>query len=248
MWRVWGKFFVDGNVNPKYSDVTKDNWTYGIYNQITNSKVDNTFTPVTKDTMRINTPIDFVAVTTHTAEDAYRRVLDYAGCSKSRDSYDNTLAADARNGKATYTGSGLGKGFVNSQDDCGGWPVLNGTEAPKDSDGDGIPDEWETANGLNPNDKTDGAKTADNGYTNLENYLNSLVADITEAQNAGGTIMGYVINEDGSLSTGIDSVIKDADTVYDNRVYTLDGRMAGTDIETLPKGIYIINKRKVVIK
>ncbi|WP_371741760.1 pectate lyase [Prevotella sp. PTAC] len=248
MWRVWGKFFVDGNVNPKYSDVTKDNWTYGIYNQITNSKVDNTFTPVTKDTMRINTPIDFVAVTTHTAEDAYSRVLDYAGCSKSRDSYDNTLAADARNGKATYTGSGLGKGFVNSQDDCGGWPVLNGTEAPKDSDGDGIPDEWETANGLNPNDKTDGAKTADNGYTNLENYLNSLVADITEAQNAGGTIMGYVINEDGSLSTGIDSVIKNVDTVYDNRVYTLDGRMAGTDIETLPKGIYIINKRKVVIK
>ena len=48
--------------------------------------------------------------------------------------------------------------------------------AAKDTDGDGIPDEWETANGLNPKSKADGAKyTLSKTYTNLEVYLNSLV-------------------------------------------------------------------------
>jgi hypothetical protein len=46
---------------------------------------------------------------------------------------------------------------------------------PRDSDGDGMPDEWERQHGLNPNNPADGAldKNGD-GYTNVEEYLNSL--------------------------------------------------------------------------
>ena len=77
MWHVWGKYYVNGNVNSKYSDVTKDNWTYGMYNQIDNSSVDNTYTQATKDTMKIDVPIKYEVVTTHTAEQAYERVLSY---------------------------------------------------------------------------------------------------------------------------------------------------------------------------
>jgi pectate lyase len=54
----------------------------------------------------------------------------------------------------------------------GGWPVYTGGEAPADTDGDGMPDEWEKRNGLNPADGADGNVIAGNGYTNLENYLN----------------------------------------------------------------------------
>ena len=197
MWHVWGKFYVDGNVNSKYDDVTRDNWTYGMYNQITNgSGVDYTYTQETKDTMRIDKPIDFVAVTTHSAEDAFQKVLDYAGCrrlSTTRDALDLILVEDAKNGTATYTGSNCDPGFINSQDDCGGWPVLTAANAPADLDNDGISDQWEDFNGLDPTDPTDGNKVGEDGYTNLERYLNSLVNTTTLSQNVGGTQQGYII-------------------------------------------------------
>ena len=116
------------------------------------------------------------------------------------------IVDDTRNGKATCTGgqytdkNGNLKeslpGLINSQEDVvyadgtKGWPVLNSTATPTDTDGDGMPDSWEESHGLNPNDKTDGALATVNGYTNLEVYMNSLVEDITTSQNADGSIEG----------------------------------------------------------
>ena len=91
---------------------------------------------------------------------------------------------------------------MNSQDDNtalvslygSAWPTLNSGTAPSDSDNDGMPDVWETANGLNPNDASDATKTASGTwYTNIELYANSLVNDITIAQNEGGTMMGETL-------------------------------------------------------
>lgn len=198
---MWGKYYVTGNVNPTYGDVTRDNWTYGMYNQINTSDTDGTWSQATKDSIRIDSPMPFVRVTTHTAEDAYERVLSYVGASLSRDSHDELMVSDARNGKATYTGSGNSKGFINSQDDnkpagaaanWSAWPTLESTEAPVDTDGDGMPDSWELAHGLNPEDASDGNLRDENGYTNLEHYLNSIVEHITEAQNEGGVEDGYI--------------------------------------------------------
>ena len=261
MWHVWGKFYVDGNVNTKYDDVTNDNWTYGMYNQITNgSGVDYTYTAETKDTMRINEPIDFVAVTTHSAEDAFEKVLDYAGCrrlSTTRDALDLILVEDAKNGTATYTGSNCDPGFINSQDDCGGWPVLTAANAPADLDNDGISDQWEDFNGLDPSDPTDGNKVGEDGYTNLERYLNSLVNTTTLSQNVGGTQQGYIIYEDGSTSiTGIEDINagKLADSRNaDNNIYSISGSLikanaSADDLDNLAKGVYIHKGKKVVVK
>ena len=249
MWHVWGKYYVDGNVNSKYDDVTEDNWTYGMYNQITNSDVDYTYTQETKDTMKLDDPIDFVAVTTHSAEDAYEKVVQYAGCCLSRDSYDEVMIYDATEGAATYTGDDCSSGMINSQDDCGGWPDLESTEAPADTDGDGMPDDWEIENNLNPYIASDGAKTAANGYTNLENYMNSLVADITEAQSEGGTVMGYTVNTDGTTDTAIKELRNDGTRLAgDYRIFTVDGRFVGYDWETLGRGVYIINHKKYIVQ
>ena len=200
MLHVWGKFFVDGNVVEGSDEVTNDNWTKGIYEQIDNSKCDGLFTTVTRDTIRLDAPLETDVITTHTAEQAFNLVVAYAGCSKQRDIIDERIAEETKDGTATYIGSvtegaANAPGLIDLPSDvmpagqASPWPELSdggvAADALKDTDGDGMPDVWETANGLNPNDASDGITTtlSEDGYTNLEVYLNSLVSDITENQN-----------------------------------------------------------------
>ena len=208
---VWGKYFVEGNVNPKYNAVTNDNWQYGIYNQINASNNDGLYNEEVKDSIRLSQPIGFVVTTTHSAEQAYEKVLAYAGASLHRDTFDDLMVTDTREGLATYTGAGNHKGIVDSQednrpadagDDWSAWPTLASAPAPADTDHDGMPDDWETANGLNPNDASDGAATASDGYTNLEHYLNAIVAGITEAQYEGGEQQGSIVEQEEPSEVG----------------------------------------------
>ena len=117
---------------------------------------------------------------TQSAKDAYESVLKYAGASLKHDDVDNRIIANVRNGDYTANGSnGSEKGLIDKASDVGGWPEYKQENGPKDTDGDGIPDKWETANGLNPKSKADGAKyTLSKTYTNLEVYLNSLVESL----------------------------------------------------------------------
>ena len=243
MWHVWGKYYVDGNVNTMYPEVTKDNWTYGIYNQIDANGNDGTYTEKTKDTIRINTPIYYEAVTTHTAEKAYEQVLKYVGASLHRDALDEIIVSDTRDGKCTFTASGNSKGIIDHPSDVKGdgwekWPTLVQTEAKPDTDGDGMPDEWETANGLNPNDKSDGNAIGEGGYTNLEIYMNSIVADITEKQNEGGELWS------GQQTTTAIEAIKTERPNTSGAIYTLQGVRTTNPA----KGIYIQNGKKFIIK
>lgn len=251
MWHVWGKFYVDGNVNEMYPQVTEDNWAYGIYNQIENAKVDNTFTEETKDTMRLSLPIPFETVSTHSAGDAFERVLEYAGASLHRDALDEVVVNDTRYGGTTYSGKDCKRGIINSQDDLkpdgagddwSAWPDLKSETAPTDTDGDGMPDEWESAHNLNPYDASDG-KAIENSetfqYTNLELYLNHLVDDITERQNVGGIVYS------GQQTTAINIPGLTHEQMEDHRIYTLDGRQVNNS--KMP-GVYIRNGQKFIIQ
>jgi hypothetical protein len=198
---IWGKFFIDGNTIDGNAEVTADNWTKGVYEQISNSDNDNTFTQETRDTMRLAEPIHFYPTTTHTADVAYDKVLNYAGASLSRDALDEVMVSDVRNNIATYSGKSAGNGIIDTQEDClaegasSPWPELKSTTAPTDTDGDGMPDQWETAHGLNPNDADDRNKVDEvSGYTMLEIYLNSLVEDIMTQCSADGTLEGIALD------------------------------------------------------
>lgn len=189
MQHVWGKFFIDGNVMEGDEAVTADNWTEGVLAQVANGpEVDNLYTEATQDTLRLGEPVTVkLPVAARTAAEAYGLVLSYAGCAKRRDAVDIRVLQEVKDGTATYgTCTGfVGKGFINDPDDVGGYPALAATAeelaAIKDSDGDGMPDEWERAHGLNPKADGDGrmVKLSEEGYTNLEVYLNSLVEDVT---------------------------------------------------------------------
>ncbi|MCQ2343008.1 MAG: pectate lyase [Paludibacteraceae bacterium] len=114
-----------------------------------------------------------------TAIDAYESVLAKAGCSLHRDAIDTRIVNEVKAGNYTYKGSnGSTNGLIDSQNDVGGWHKYQSSPAPADTDKDGLPDEWETEHGLNPNDVNDGKQTTLNApYTNLEVYLNGLVED-----------------------------------------------------------------------
>lgn len=204
MWHVWGKFFVNGNFINGFPNVTADNWTNGIYAQISNSDVDNTFTQTTKDTMKLSVPINYIYTTTHSAEQAYEKVLQYAGSSLVRDWHDTLMIYDTRYGKASYTGAGNILGIINSQEEnkpagapaeWSAWPVLVSATYPADTDRDGMPDAWETANGLNPNNPADRNTLNNEGYTMLEVYMNSLVAHIITGGNDNGTPTGSTLED-----------------------------------------------------
>ncbi len=203
---VWGHYYVAGNKNSKWDDVTNDNWKIGVINQISDA-AEYGWSKTTRDTIKADAAMPFALVTTHTADKAFEKVVAYAGASYHRDALDKIIADDVKNGTATFTGANETDrpGIIDCQDEAktdgtNAWPKLTCTTAPVDTDGDGMPDAWETANGLNPNDATDGAKVASNGYTNLENYINSLVADITEAQYADGETTGEDIATTGPLT------------------------------------------------
>ena len=122
-------------------------------------------------------PAPFAPVKTVPAEEAYEMVLAGTGATKpKRDPVDLRIIEETRTGKPTYK-----NGVILNEKDVGGWPELKSSEAPMDTDKDGIPDEWENKNSLNPNDRSDGSKDKDgDGYTNIEEYLNELAGDVSK--------------------------------------------------------------------
>lgn len=243
MLHTWCKLYVDGNYNPNSQEMNTDNFKYGVSDQIDKTGNDKTYPGDAE--IKLSEPIEYVYTTTHSAQDAYDRVIAYAGASLHRDAYDAIMAADAKDGTASFTGSGCASGLINSQtdvvysDNSIAWPVLNSDAAPADTDGDGIPDEWETAQGLNPNDKTDGAAVCSDGYTNLEHYMNSLVSDIMEAGNEGGKASGT------QRTTGIETVSAPQHHILTGRIYNLQGIEVNPP---LPQGIYIRDGKKFVVR
>jgi hypothetical protein len=82
-----------------------------------------------------------------------------------RDSVDKRIVFDVKN----KTGK-----LINDPKDVGGWPVLSSAIAPDDDDHDGMPNQWELINGLNPNNNSDSKLNfSKSDFTNLEVYLNS---------------------------------------------------------------------------
>jgi hypothetical protein len=104
---------------------------------------------------------------TDSHETTYQIVLERAGASLVRDAVDKRVIAGVKDGTNR---------LIDSQIEVGGWPELTTKPAPKDSDGDGMPDKWEIVNKLNSSDPADrNSHTLNKNFTNLEVYLNSLV-------------------------------------------------------------------------
>ncbi len=185
---IWGTFYVDGNYfddscpkiksNSTYvsniAKVNKDNWE-GIHPNENNGSLPGG----SKNGIKSTTPFEVAAVTTHSAAKAYEKVLAYVGASLKREAIDERIVNETRNGTFTYTGSnGSKNGLIDSQADCGGHIPYASEDKPTDTDNDGIPDAWASAN--MPAGATH-QTIHESGYSYLELYINSLVEDIMRA-------------------------------------------------------------------
>lgn len=196
--------------------------------------------------IKMDEPAPTGQVTTHSAAEAYEKVLAYVGASLYRDEIDARYMEEAKTGTATYKGSITNSpGIIDKVSDVKGYTEANfgtGTRpADFDTDKDGIPDEWEKANGLNPNDASDALTYSldEKGYyTNIEVYANSLVENIMKAENQDA-LSGVDEYYPTTVSTGISQIENDQEVgnsaIKSITYYTLNG----TKLPTPNKGVNI---------
>ena len=195
-WRVLSsdptaRAYINGNYMTANPETTADNWTTGVWEQFWR---DLNPTEEEMQAMKMNDYQPYSKVTTHTAEQAYEKVLEYAGASLRRDAVDERIVGEVKAGTATWVGSvdSTHPGIIDTVGDTEGYPEVKSLEPWPDTDGDGIPDIWEEAYGLDPQDASDAAKaTVDESgrYSNLEVYFHNLVQHIVKLQNEGGQTM-----------------------------------------------------------
>ena len=258
VYNIWGKFYIDGNYMLASTRATNDNWTYGVYNQF-NDKY-GVVSDADKAAMKLSSQLPSYGVTTHTAQDAYNKVLAFSGASLVRDLVDTRIVSEVTNGNATYMtgGNGSVNGIIDTQATVGGWPVLNSTTAPVDTDNDGMPDDWETAKGLNPASSGDAQLlTVDGKYPNVEVYINSIVSAIIENQNSGGVMTSirspYEYNS--MIRVWYDNSLQVLNIAHESvmkmiQVFSINGSLIKTEMcdseitqvsfPHIPSGIYVV--------
>lgn len=189
----FGKAYVAGNVVEGNERVTRDNWDGGVQPDVKQKPLDEVL-----DAIRSDKPFDHAPLTIQSATDAYAIVLANSGATlPRRDAVDTRVVGMVRSGqvgdahaapedsaRAAEVGyaekwvkeleEGVTKGFITNPAQVGGYPEYKGDPYP-DTDGDGLPDDWEKAHGLDPQNPADA--TADlngDGYANIEDFLNGL--------------------------------------------------------------------------
>ncbi len=177
------QWYVAGNIFDGEPNATNDNWSAVTIKKYSKEEacVDTlirTKTPYwdcNADSTEFSGLYDFdsyayAASDFQNATDAYQTVLDTAGCFP-RDHVENRLIRETRDNTYTYTGSNAGKkGVIDLETDAEGFYDYPQVAALADTDQDGMPDEWESANGCDPTMPDNNVRHA-SGYTMLEMYL-----------------------------------------------------------------------------
>ncbi|MBA3483816.1 MAG: polysaccharide lyase [Pirellulales bacterium] len=164
----FGKAYVAGNIMAGNDRVTKDNWDGGV--QV--DAADGYDPKVVLPAVKIEKPYPHSYLEIEPAEAAYESVLANCGATlPKRDAVDERVVTMVRTGTVTYE---EGKGIITDVKQVGGYPDYQG-QPYADADADGMPDAWESAHDLNPQDSADAASDLnENGYTNIEEFLYEL--------------------------------------------------------------------------
>lgn len=185
-YQVYGRAYVAGNIMEGHDAVTKDNWNGGVQvEDLPNAGNHASY-------MKLDKPMVMPELTMLPTKDAFGYVLQHAGATlPKRDPVDTRVVEQVRTGKITVKEGvqvpqtqfkhrrlpidSYKQGIITDISQVGGYPEYKGTPY-KDSDSDGMPDSYEIKVGLNPKNAADASLDRDkDGYTNIEEYLNSVV-------------------------------------------------------------------------
>jgi hypothetical protein len=167
-----GWFFIEGNVVDGNPEVSANNWKNGVQGKSVDEKA--------KEKSKLKSPIQFYPINTSDAATAFTQVLKSAGASLAQDEVDKRILNETKIGVEKFGNSYVsGKnGIIDSHNDVGAWPDLKSEQPATDSDNDGMPDNWEIKNKLDPKTADNNKNILDKNYTNIEVYMNSLVEEI----------------------------------------------------------------------
>jgi pectate lyase len=165
----FGKWYVNGNYVDEAKEVTENNWL-GIH-------MGNGGTEEDKKITVIDEQHGAEAMITESATDAYKAVLRSVGASFKRDTLDLRIISNVENRTGSFIDVQGGYPHGTAYElTVNAWPALKSLPSLADADKDGMPDDWEKKNGLNPSDASDAAQIKlHKFFTNIEIYLNSLV-------------------------------------------------------------------------
>jgi hypothetical protein len=185
-YQVFGRAYVNGNIMEGYDHITKNNWDGGV--QVEDEPNVGKYI----DNMKVDKPLPMPEFTILPARDAFNYVLANVGATlPKRDAVDKRVVEQVRTGKIAYKEGvqlpetqfkhrrlpidSYKQGIITDPSQVGGYPEYKGIPY-KDADNDGMPDAWEKRIGLNPNSAADASSDRNkDGYTNIEEYLNSVV-------------------------------------------------------------------------
>lgn len=252
------KWYVNGNIAEGFDAVNADNWKGMVAEVYTLDQIraDKRITPATpyyKYTLAgaVGTyvPERYMLENFETAKEAFNTVVAKAG-TINRDKVERRVAEDTRDGKTTYTGSiGNTKGVIDRETDAEGFFAYSSDyTVPTDTDGDGMPDEWEQKNNLNPS-VADNNLVNSEGYTALEAYLNSLMGETTANDFHESGIADIIVSTGATYDSASHTLTVGEEAVGAIlTVYGTDGRLVAsqrlasrtTSLAHLPAGILLV--------
>ena len=227
-------FHISGNKIDDRDDINKNN-ARGVTLDSYGHLVDNILVPTKFYTEDYTFDINAYTVLNdlESADDAFNSVMAKSGCIV-RDSIERRIIKECKEGTSTFGGSWKTDGNYGIIDD----PIdaemsinADGTTYCRvalpsenrpdgwDSDGDGMPDAWEDANGFDKNNAADGNYVNAEGYTALEKYLASLMGEEITGPFVGPDRFFRIVAKDGSGDfTTVQSAVDDCSNVADKTV------------------------------